>query len=100
MANEFAIDVLYSTGWLPLDTSGCSKDAAGRWYPSGARCQSECEECGATLSTAEPAGFGCVTVDWETDRGSGRCIAGDAEEALIHALAQVRRSRMTAIVQA
>lgn len=100
MPNEFAVDVLYSTGWLPLDTSGCSKDVTGRWYPSRDRCERECRDLGAQMNATEPQGFGCVTVGWETDADSGRCIAGDIDEAMIHALAQVRRSCMTTVAQA
>ena len=92
MSNEFAVDDLYSTGWLPLDTSGCNRDSQGRWYPTKNRIDRECEEIGATIAVDEAQSFGCVTASWTMGDESGRCIAGSRDEALIHALAQARRS--------
>lgn len=95
MANEFAVDVLYGTGWLPLDTAGCMKDGSGRWYPSRERAERECRDLGAQVTLNEPAGYACVTADWKTDTDEGRAIAPEAGEAMMHALAQIRRSRMS-----
>lgn len=92
MSNLFAVDDLYETGWLPLDTSGCGRDAQGRWYPLRGRIERECEELGARIGADGSARFGCVTATWDAAGESGRCIASSEEEALIHALAQVRRA--------
>jgi len=92
MGNEFAVDDLYTTGWLPLDTSGCARDSQGRWYPTKSRIDRECEELGATISVDEAQKFGCVTASWNVSDQSGRCIAGSTDEALIHALGQARRA--------
>ncbi len=95
MSNEFAVDDLYTTGWLPLDTSGCARDSQGRWYPTRSRISRECEDLGATIAVDEAQKFGCVTASWNVNDQSGRCIAGSADEALIHALAQARRAAGT-----
>lgn len=92
MSNEFAVDELYTTGWLPLDTSECGRDSQGRWYPLRGRVDRECRELGGRVKVEEAQGFGCVTASWDVGDSSGRCVAGSAEEALIHALAQVRRA--------
>src|SRR5690606_23372208 len=64
MGLDFAIDELYATGWLPLDTSGCKRAPDGRAYPSLERARREFAQQGFELTVRHVPAFGCYQAQW------------------------------------
>ena len=98
MGLSFALDQLQATGWSCLDSSGCSYDTDGRAYPTLARVQQEFAAAGFELSITNQTKFNCFRAEWrEVGAIDTQHIVGHTEaEAAVYALAQLRRSLVTA----
>jgi hypothetical protein len=97
MGLDFAIDELYATGWLPLDTSGCNRAPDGRPYPSVERAQREFAQQGFDLSVRHVPVFGCYQAEWsEGGAPAGAVVGHTEEEAVVYAFSRFRR-RQTAL---
>lgn len=99
MGLNFAIDELVSTGWSGLDSSGCGFDGDGRSFPLPARVRNEFAQAGFNLSIETLDRFKCVRASWRevgNPRDAGAVVSHSEEEAAVFALAQLRRSLMTA----
>lgn len=94
MGLNIALDELRATGWLSLDSAGCSFDSEGRPYPTVARVSREFAEAGYGLEIKHLARFNCVRAEWRDATGldAGHVVGQTPEEAAVYALAQWRRS--------
>ncbi len=94
MGLNIALDELRATGWLSLDSAGCSFDSEGRAYPGVARVSREFAEAGYGLEIKHLAKFNCVQAEWRDAAGAdiGHVVGQTPEEAAVYALAQLRRS--------
>lgn len=91
MGLDFAIDELYATGWLPLDTSGCKRAPDGRAYPSLERAQREFAQQGFELAVRHVPAFGCYQAEWSGADEPGAVVGHSEEEAVVYAFSQFRR---------
>lgn len=92
MGLDFAIDELYATGWLPLDTTDCSRAPDGRAYPSVERARRELAQQGFELTVRHIPDFGCYQAEWaEGGQPAGAVVGHSEEEAAVYALSQARR---------
>lgn len=99
MGLSIALDELLSTGWSGLDSSGCSFDTDGRAYPTASRVRQEFTRAGFDLSITRSDRFDCYRAEWrEAGSGveAGSVISNSEQEAAVYALAQLRRSLVTA----
>lgn len=96
MGLEFAIEELCSTGWSPLDTSGCEADAQGRWMPTLDRIRREFEAEGYTLEVRHVQLFDCYRAEWSDRAGqpAGGVVGQSDREAALFALATLRRASL------
>lgn len=98
MGIDFALDQLYATGWLALDTSGCEADVSGRWAPSVPRVNREFSQSGHALSIQHVQLFDCFRAEWSdaTGQPAGAVVGQSEHEAAVYALAQLRRAGVAA----
>lgn len=98
MGLDYAIDELYSTGWTPLDTSGCLRHNDGRSFPTVDRAREEFKSAGFDLSVRYIQLFDCHRAEWRDLTGVqvGGVVGSCADEAAVYALAQLRRKSMAA----
>ncbi|MFG0282926.1 MAG: hypothetical protein ACF8R7_00755 [Phycisphaerales bacterium JB039] len=97
MGLDFAIDDLYATGWVPLDTTDCNRAPDGRAYPAVERARREFAEQGFEFSVRHVPAFGCYQAEWsEAGQPAGAVVGVSEAEAVVYALSQFRR-RQTAI---
>ena len=97
MGLDFAIDELFATGWSALDTAGCAS-SGGRWVPTVERVRDEFLRAGFTLSVRHVQLFDCYRAEWSDAQGlpAGSVVGQSEHEAVIYALAQLRRSSTAA----
>lgn len=93
MGLDFAIDELYATGWLPLDTSGCDHHRDGRAFPRLPRVADEFSSAGFSLTIRHVQLFDCYRAEWRDAAGdaAGAVVGHTESEAAVYALSQVRR---------
>lgn len=98
MGLSFALDELHATGWSCLDSSGCAFDVDGRPYPAPARVLQEFASAGFELVITHQDKFNCYRAEWrEAGSPETQAVVGHSEaEAAVYALAQFRRSLVTA----
>ena len=97
MGLDIALDELYSTGWAPLDTSGCSHDVDGRAYPTAERVRREFVLSGHEFQIRHVQNFDCWQAEWTGPDGESGSVVGLTEaEAAVYALAQMRRRAASA----
>ncbi len=93
MGLEIALDELYATGWLALDTAGCSHAPDGRLYPSVERVHEEMARAGFALTIRYVDLFDCHRAEWADTGGvpAGAVVGRSAAEAAVYALSRCRR---------
>lgn len=92
MGLDIALDELYSTGWAPLDTSGCTHHDDGRAFPTVERIRREFLRSGHEFQVRHVAKFDCWRAEWTGPDGqSGSVVALTEDEAAVFALARMRR---------
>lgn len=94
MGLNIALDELRATGWMSLDSAGCSFDSEGRAYPRVDRVSREFAEAGYGLEIKRLPKFNCVQAEWRDAGGTdfGHVVGQTPEEAAVYALAQLRKS--------
>lgn len=99
MALSFALDELLQTGWTCLDTSGCAYDVDGRTYPSVERVRRELSAAGFAFEVSRSDEYKCFRACWREAgeaEDAGAVVGHTEAEAAVYALAQYRRTAMSA----
>lgn len=91
---DLAIDELYETGWVALDTTGCRHHDDGRPYPDLPRVHREFVNLKYELHIRHVQLFDCFRAEWTDQSGNpaGAVVGGSETEAAIYALAQLRKN--------
>lgn len=100
MGLDFAIDELYATGWVALDSSGYKRHADGRSYPDVSVVAAQFREAGFDLTLRHLQLFDCYRAEWREAGGdpAGAVVGRSEAEAAVYALSQLRRRSMAATV--
>ena len=98
MGLEFALDELYATGWTNLDPAGCAYHTDGRPFPTTERIKQEFAAAGYTLAIEHAPIYQCYRATWSTPDGrtSGAVVGHSESEAVVFALAHLRRHHAAA----
>lgn len=93
MGLDIALDELYATGWLALDTAGCSHAPDGRLYPCVDRVREEMNRAGFALTIRYVDLFDCHRAEWADAAGApaGAVVGRSEAEAAVYALSRCRR---------
>jgi hypothetical protein len=101
----YAVDRLYSEGWMPSDGADLESLPDGRTYPSVLAVQREFARAGLELSIKHNIMFSCYRAAWgpagepldpahAADERHGASVGKCEREAAVHALAQLRASQL------
>lgn len=96
MGLDFAIDLLYGTGWSGSDLLGCEHSPSGRVFPGLKRVEREFADAGYRLRVRHIAAFDCHRAEWAdaSGRAVGGVVGSSEAEAAVYALATLRRVSM------